>query len=270
MGRAKRKSNVVCRFCGEEAPPGEHSHWDHSHPAQCPFVTDRVPSLNGVHVGDLWQNCHTKGISRVEEIRLGGVGVQVDREPSLVMVEVWSPPEVKEGELQLEDGAMPSLEELATCEPDEHAWFHEHPLWSLAEHNDPLTRPGEYPVPWEMEERRGGYVSRSVVDEWRGPAYRGGAKEDRVPDAAYWHAFHHVEGYGIKWEMTNVLWQVEKDADPELLPAQAPERPRRPECPKHGPWSRATQATCPGCEEEERELARVREAEPELEQTALF
>lgn len=226
---ARQRKRIACRFCGAEPSSESYeskSHFDHSHPASCPFVTDRVPMLNGVRVGDLWENEHTGGVVRVIEIRLGGAGTYVDREPCVLVVDVWRDPKRDdEGELELGLDERPDLETLTTMEPDERSWIHEHPLWSLSEHWDPLTRPGEYPVPWHMETRRG-WTSRSADDEWRCPGYRGGAREDE--EHAYWHAFHTVVGHGIQWERTNVLWQIDLNAEPSLLPPSVPERKPEP------------------------------------------
>jgi hypothetical protein len=183
MSKSKKKvKELACRFCGDRCSKERDklSSWSHSHPANCPYRQDRMPSLNGVHVGDVWRNRHTKTEVRVIEIRLGGSGTYVDREPTVV------------------------LEDL-----DSRRWSSAHPLWSLTEHWQPITRPRRYPVPWKKDERFG-KNGRSTRKDWRGPSYRGGSTEDE--SHAYWHAFHIVSGYVIDWESTNVIWQI----DPEL------------------------------------------------------
>ena len=177
----KKVKELACRFCGDrcERERDKLSGWTHSHPAVCPYRQDRVPSLNGVHVGDIWRNRHTKTEERVAEIRLGGSGTYVDREPTVVLFDLHG----------------------------SQRWY-SHPLWSLVEHWEPVTRPGEYPVPWRKN-RRFGREGRSAHKKWRGPGYRGSSR--RGPHA-YWHAFHTVSEYSINWEITNKVWQI----DPEL------------------------------------------------------
>jgi hypothetical protein len=173
MAKAKR---LVCRFCGDEleqANDREHlSAWTHNHPSVCPYRQDRMPSLNGVHVGDVWRNLHTKKECVVTAIRLGGCGVYTDREPVIVF----------------DDGLMMP-----------------HPMWSLAEHWESLTRPGEWPVPWTRSKR---FRGRSAHQKWRCPGYRGG----RSKRHAYWHSYHSIGEHSIGWEATNEIWQM----DPEL------------------------------------------------------
>lgn len=200
MKRGQKR--LACRFCGDtiDRTKGDHlSWWNHNHPSACPYRTDRVPALNGVHVGDEWRNTHTQDVVRVQEIRLGGDGTYTDREPTLLLADVDA------------DEAPP--------------WRMPQPLWSLAEHYEPVTRPGELPVPVEPDERFPGCVS--AVDEWRSPGYRHPEDPERDEGPhAYWHSFHTVIGYGIQWERTNELWQIDPDAAPTLLDAPTVARPR--------------------------------------------
>lgn len=175
---SRKPKTLVCRFCGEvcekASQPDHLSGWTHNHPSRCPYRQDRMPSLNGVHVGDVWRNLHTKKEKEVIEIRLGGWGTYTDRESVVLFENDW----------------MGS------------------PLWSLVEHYEPVTRPGEYPVPWTRSRR---FRGRSAYAKWRGPGYR--REDKRAKPHAYWHAYHHVSGYAIEWERTNVLWQVDPVAE---------------------------------------------------------
>lgn len=177
MAKAK---TLVCRFCGDELEQANNrdhlSGWTHSHPSLCPYRQDRMPSLNGVHVGDVWRNLHTKEERTIAAIRLGGCGTYTDREPVIV----WD---------EDRDVALPN------------------PLWSLVEHWEPVTRPGEYPVPWTRSRRfRGG---RSCLKKWRGPAHRGRKSKAQ---RAYWHAYHSMAtDYSSTWA-SKEIWQM----DPEL------------------------------------------------------
>src|SRR5262245_19067766 len=109
MGVKKKRKVVACFYCGEESSTERDalSAFTHSHPAVCPYRNDRMPSLNGVHVGDVWRNRHTKEECVVAEIRLGGRGTYTDREPVVVF------------ETEYGLGG--------------------HPLWSLVEHWESLT-----------------------------------------------------------------------------------------------------------------------------------
>jgi hypothetical protein len=175
MAKAKR---LVCRFCGDELEQANNrdhlSAWTHNHPSVCPYRQDEMPSLNGVHVGDVWRNLHTGEERTVTRIKLGGRGAYTDSEPVVV----------------LDEG-------MGTG-----GW----PLWSLVEHWEPLTRPGEFPVPWTRSRRFRG--SRSCHLKWRGPGYRG-RKSKR--QRAYWHSYHSVSEHTIDWASTST-WQM----DPEL------------------------------------------------------
>ena len=176
MAKAK---TLVCRFCGdvlEQANNRDYlSAWTHNHPSVCPYRQDEVPSLNGVHVGDVWRNLHTGEERTVTRIKLGGAGTYTDREPVFILNE---------------GGGV-------------GGW----PMWSLVEHWEPVTRPGEYPVPWRKD--RLYKDSRSAHVKWRTPRYRG-SKSKR--QGAYWHAYHSVSEHSIGWQTTNDIWQM----DPEL------------------------------------------------------
>lgn len=179
----RRPKRLVCRWCGDECEKADdrdhRSAWTHGHPAVCPFRQDRMPALNGVHVGDVWRNRHTQNESTVVECRLGGYGTYTDREPVLV---------------------------LTSARDD---WHHDIPLWSLVEHWDPVTRPGEYPVPWETSNDRG-YEERWADDAYRSPFYRGSTNER---ERAYWHATHHIDAQQngcIDWRSER--WQIDPDA----------------------------------------------------------
>lgn len=197
----KRQRMIACRFCRAESKTDRNSrsNFMHSHPAVCPHRQDRVPIMNGVHVGDLWKNMHTGSVFRIVELRLGGAGTYTDREPCAVTVSVWSPPaerlEPEGDQLSLEIPAdpMPPLEELVVVEPEERAWVHTEPLWGLVEHSDPLSRPGEYPVPFV--EREG---LRWAEESFRGPGYRR-ADDVEEKDRAYFHSRFVVDGYAISW-----------------------------------------------------------------------
>lgn len=183
MAKAKR---LVCRFCGDECENAGNrdvlSGWTHTHPSVCPYRQDQMPSLNGVHVGDVWRNRYTKQERTVTEIKLGGCGVYTDREPVIVF----------------DDHRMP------------------HPMWSLSEHWECVTRPGEWPVPWTR--KKGG---RWAHEKWRGPGYRGGSRKRHV----YWHAYHSIGGHSIGWEATNQIWQMDPELEEQF--AKLDERDRR-------------------------------------------
>lgn len=174
---AKKAKKLVCRFCGsvlENAGDRDAlSGWTHNHPAVCPYRQDRMPSLNGVYVGDVWRNVHTKEERTVVAIRLGGAGTYTDREPVVQF--------------------------------DEMSGLGGWPLWSLTEHWESVTRPGEWPVTWHYSGHYRG--ERSARDKWRTPGYRGGSR--RRKQYAYMHAYHSVSGHSIEWERTNVLWQLD-------------------------------------------------------------
>jgi hypothetical protein len=222
----RRSRRRACRFCGEileDANRESLSWWTHSHPSNCSYRTDRVPALNGVQVGDLWQNTHTRSIDRVVEIRLGGCGTYTDHEPVFVMADVWDPRDAEPvGQLGLfgEQPEVPTpplaeLEQMPHKDPDATPWGYvmPEPMWALVEHADPLTRPGEYPVPWKMERLYGGRVlTRSVLDEWRGDGLRGSDWSDKK-GSMYWHAWHVIDPdcqyASTRWEW----WQVDPDAD---------------------------------------------------------
>jgi hypothetical protein len=176
---ARKSKEVKCRSCGETCPNEREalSAFTHSHPAVCPYREDRMPSLNGVHVGDVWRNRHTKRECTVGEIRLGGRGTYTNREPVIV----WT------------DGSIGIGGE---------------PLWGLAEHWEPVTRPGEWPVPW-IYDKRFGKGGRSASEAWRCPGmrgYRNGRKK-------YFHAYLRKEGeYGSTgWDW----WQMDATDEEE-------------------------------------------------------
>lgn len=220
MAKSKRPKRIACRYCGEEcehADKADHrSAWTHSHPSKCSYRQDDMPSINGVHVGDIWRNLHTGKQERVVALKLGGAGTYTDREPVAV----------------LEDA-----DDL-----DGGAWLDAHPLWSLVEHWDPVTRPGEYPVPWEEEDLYGnGTMWRSTADEWRSPGYRKADRPHGMPDDdgdgphAYYHAWHVIREHCSEgWEW----WQVDPDAEASLFdaPAAAPTRAAAPAAPPVEEW----------------------------------
>lgn len=179
---AKKGKALVCRFCGDVCENAGNrdvlSGWTHNHPAVCPYRQDSMPSLNGVHVGDVWRNRHTGKTSFVEAIKLGGCGTYTDREPVFVLRD-----EDKESE---------------------YRWVSPHPMWSLSEHWEPVTRPGEWPVPWTNKGKRKG--GRWAHSKWRCPGYRGGTRKGQH---TYWHAYHSVGEHTIGWEATNVIWQMD-------------------------------------------------------------
>ncbi len=186
MPKQRRPKMLACRYCGDECDTSSAEHysaWCHGHPSVCPYRQDRVPSLNGVHVGDIWKGrYHENAFREVVEIRLGGDSTYTDREPVVVTQDAES----------------------------EHDRRSEWPLWCLVEHNDPVTRPGEYPVPWKLGLEDGSRQdARWAADEWRCPGYRGGHADNEDRDKAYWHAYHTVVGHGIQWERTNELWQID-------------------------------------------------------------
>src|SRR5262245_44846033 len=133
-----------------------------------------MPSLNGVHVGDVWRNRHTKEERRILEIRLGGAGTYTDREPVVVF--------------------------------DEDSWMLPNTLWSLAEHWEPITRPKQWPVPWHYN-KRFGKGGRSANAPWRCPGIRGGHRERRK----YFHSYLRMDGEysttGWRW------WQIDPEAE---------------------------------------------------------
>jgi hypothetical protein len=157
---AKKPKEVACRFCGETCSTQRDtlSGWTHHHPSVCPYRNDRMPSLNGVHVGDVWRNRHTKEEVTVGEIRLGGRGTYTDREP----VVVWE---------------------------DRYIGVGGEPLWGLAEHWEPITRPKQWPVPWHYD-KRFGKGGRSANEAWRCPGIRGGRRERRK----YFHTYLYKDG----------------------------------------------------------------------------
>lgn len=217
MAKAKPK-RLACRFCGETWARQDAENVKHSHPAVCPHRQDRVPALNGVHVGDLWRNLHTGHVIRIEQIRLGGAGTYVDREPIVDGPTVY---ERCNDESRLDVLLEPTVDELATAEPvrEPYGSMGGWPLWSLVEHWEPLTRPDDYPVPWEMEQRGGFKPMRSTVDPYRCPGLRGSTwSEDKGKQ--YWHAWHVSDGKHCtsNWEW----WQIDPDAQPELLPKPPP------------------------------------------------
>jgi hypothetical protein len=190
--RARRPRRLACRYCGDEIDATNAdaaSHYRHSHPAACPHRTDSVPALNGVRVGDVWRSLHdTTGhaTARIAEIRLGGVGTYTDREPVVI--------------LEHDDGTDFSM-----------PW----PLWCLVEHMEPITRPDEYPLPWEPDKRY--RDSRSAADEWRGPAYRRDDGDERT--GAYFHAWHTLSGHCSQgW---GDPWLTDPDRDASLFDSQA-------------------------------------------------
>lgn len=186
----KKTKTLTCRYCGDECDASNRdvlSGWTHNHPAVCPYRTDEMPSLNGVHVGDVWRNTHTGKESVVEAIKLGGCGTYTDREPVVV---------------------------LRDERDSEYRWVSPTPLWSLVENSEPITRPGEYPVPWTRSKR---WKGRSAHQKWRTPGYRGSSRKRQH---AYWHAYHTVAGYSIEWERTNVLWQTDPKTELALEQAQ--------------------------------------------------
>jgi hypothetical protein len=162
------------------------SAWTHNHPAVCPYRQDEMPSLNGVHVGDVWRNRHTGKTSLIETIKLGGCGTYTDREPVFV--------------LRDED------------EASEYRWVSPHPMWSLSEHWEPVTRPGEWPVPWTNKGKRKG--GRWAHAKWRCPGYRG---RTRKSQHAYWHAYHSIGEHSIGWEATNRIWQMDPELEARLV-----------------------------------------------------
>jgi hypothetical protein len=134
-----------------------------------------MPSLNGVHIGDVWRNLHTGNEFAVAEIRLGGRGTYTDREPVIV----WD---------------------------DRHFGIGGETMWGLAEHWEPVTRPGEWPVPWKKD-RRFGRDGRSAHEAWRTPGIRG-LKRRR---SKYFHTYLEMDGeYSSKgWNW----WQVDPAAE---------------------------------------------------------
>ena len=194
MARKKRVKTLSCRFCGDVLENADNrdflSGWTHSHPSVCPYRQDSMPSLNGVHVGDRWRNLHTKRVCVIEAIKLGGCGTYTDREPVFVLRD-----EEKESQ---------------------YNWVSPYPMWSLAEHWESLTRPGEWPVPWTRD-RRFGKGSRSALVKWRTPAYRGSKSRRKTKAHAYWHSYHTVDEHSIGWEATNVIWQYDEVAEKEQM-----------------------------------------------------
>lgn len=197
MARQKAKT-LACRFCGDVLENAgnrdELSGWTHNHPSVCPYRQDEMPSLNGVHVGDRWRNRHTGKVSVIEKIKLGGCGTYTDREPAFV--------------LRDED------------DENHYRWISPHPMWSLAEHWESLTRPGEWPVTWHYSKRYPG--ERTAREKWRTPGYRGGSRRRR--QHAYWHAYHTVSEHSIAWEETNVIWQYDEVAEKDQLETALAER----------------------------------------------
>lgn len=162
---------LVCRYCGDECDATNRdvlSAWTHNHPSVCDHRTDSVPSLNGVHVGDVWRNLHTKEEREITELRLGGAGVYTDREPVVVLGD---------------RGGM-------------GGW----PMWSLVEHWEPISRPGVYPVPWTRSKR---WKGRSALLKWRGGGIRGKGRRSRRQHA-YWSSYHTIEDYISGW---STFWQ---------------------------------------------------------------
>lgn len=231
--KKKVKKQVACRNCGatSDADKESVSHFTHGHPSACPYRQDRVPALNGVHVDDLWRNLHTRAVVRVTELRLGGGGTYADREPTATTEYVWAKEHRDDGTLLADADAEPTLEELqATPSTPTVYGFDDTPLWSLVEHWEPLTRPGEYPVPWEDCDRFPG--GRSAVDAFRCPALRGDPDDEernaRNEGAAYYMAFHSADArYSIDW---NQAWIVPADSAPvPEKPTPAPPPPPAPE-----------------------------------------
>jgi hypothetical protein len=189
---AKKAKTLSCRFCGdvlEDVGNRDHlSAWTHSHPSVCPYRQDRMPSLNGIHVGDVWRNMHTGEERTVTQIKLGGHGTYTDREPVFVL--------------------------------DERMGTGGWPMWSLVEHWEPVSRPGVFPVPWTKDKHYRG--ARSAYVKWRCPAYRGGR---RNRGHAYWHAYHSVAEHSIGWEATNRIWQMDPELEARF--AKLDERDRR-------------------------------------------
>lgn len=174
----KRPRILACRYCGDECDASNRdtlSHWTHNHPSVCPYRTDSVPSLNGVHVGDVWRNLHTKRTVTIEAIRLGGCGTYTDREPVVVLVDDES--------------------------PSEWRYVSPHPLWGLSEHWEPISRPGVYPVPWTRSRR---FRGRSALLVWRGGGIRGQRSKRKE---AYWSSYHTISGNYISGWST--FWQVD-------------------------------------------------------------
>jgi hypothetical protein len=192
MARARKPKRLGCRYCGSmvDVTSADHaSAFTHGHPSECSYRTDRVPALNGVHVGDLWRNLHTLEDRRVHEIRLGGDCTYTDREPTVLLAPVDADPH---------DFAMP------------------HPLWSLVEHWEPLTRPDCFAVPSTPSERFP--TGRSAADEWRCPGHRRVDGDDER-DRAYFHAWHVARGYcSERW---GAPWLYDPDAEASLFDSPA-------------------------------------------------
>jgi hypothetical protein len=222
----------ACKFCKATVDGSLESvsHFTHSHPLVCPWRDDRVPALNGVHVGDHWMNQHTKSVVRVTEIRLGGHGTYCEHEPTVMLDDV----DIVAGYARdrdpqptlWQDEPLPTHEQLAKLPLLVNAYGRMgEPLWGLVEHWTPLTRPGEYPVPWEMRDRGGRWPLRSALDEWRCPGLRGSEYSERK-QAAYWHAFHvSTQTYsssGWGW------WQFDPDNPTRELGVVIPRQLRLP------------------------------------------
>lgn len=203
MTKTKKPAALVrCRYCRETHPKADAASWAHIHPAVCEFRQDRVPVLNGVHVGDHWRNLHTLSVVRVMECRLGGCDTYTDREPVVVVATIWAPPQQEPGGQMTLGSDLGEPADLDALEPD--GWWSVHPLWSLVEHWDPVTRPGCYPVPFNLDDR--GW--RSAARRWRGPGHRG------APDRkhAYYHSVIPSDGrYCLDWDVLTRLWQESAD-----------------------------------------------------------
>lgn len=208
--RTKRPRRLQCQWCLEvidASNPDTRSHWLYQHPSSCAYRGDRVPSLNGVYVGQRWENVHTGGVETVSEIRLGGSGTYTDREPTVLLVE-----------------------------EAERVYLNPHPLWSLCEHWRPLdgadAMPFEgLPMPTEPDRRYPG--SLSTLDPWRCPAHPEPGRP-YTGDAAYvntrWrHSGPHTSAHATDWAR-------DPDAVPTLLdPLDVPATYRPPGTPDRQP-----------------------------------
>lgn len=222
--RKKKPKLLACRNCGTTTKTDREtlSGFVHSHPEVCPYRRDKVPAMNGVHVGDHWRNLHTGIIVRVIECRLGGTGTYTDREPVYVTADVWKP-ERDEGKLDF-GAAEPTLTELEESDAFADCWDWVSPttMWSLSEHYEPVTRPDEYPVPWELRTDDRGHESRWAAEPWRtgGLHNPSGVEDDDGPmdteavEDAYYHAFHTRDSrWSMDWWQG---WLVEAEVEAEL------------------------------------------------------
>lgn len=188
-----------CLLCSEEAPRQDRDRWLHYHLLQCEKIESQVAALNGVHLGDHWQNRYTRTISRVSEINMIGLGTYAGHEAAVALWEVWSPPSDEEG-TQLSLGAVldpPSLSELVLMEPC--GWEGAHPLWSLSEHWEPLTRPGQYPTPIVDPPGTDSRGSCRVPSSWWGPGLRGNVGGREAAYYACWREFSEDGRYAREY-----------------------------------------------------------------------